>query len=272
MIKEFISYQRNVKGLSPRTCEEYSKNLSYFIAWAQPRKLRWSTIMKSDIDSWTMDMMLMGVKPATIRQRISVIRSCFGWMVNEGMLHLNPARYCQSPKTTKALPTAVDITKIDAYLETPAYTPQQQELHIAVALMIETGCRLHEVMMMRTQDFNKQTSSVRVSGKGSKERIVYYGARCKQQLNSYKRHSTGKLITTMDDTTLRFEMYRELGKFCPHVHPHQLRHTFATEMLNNGMDLKTLSVLLGHESVKTTEIYARASEQRIHNQYSQFKF
>lgn len=272
MIKDFIKYQEQVRGLSPRTCHEYEKELHAFASWARMYGLRWSKIQKQDIDRHTAWMHERGLKAPTIKKRVCALRALYRWALHEGMMSENPARWCQTPRIGERLPKSASITGIDAYLKTKAGTQKEAKMHVAVALLVETGMRLGELMNVRTCDFNKENKSLRVTGKGNKERIVYYGRRSAQALNMYERNTRGHLFDGWTDEGLRWEMYRQLGKFCPRVHPHQLRHTFATEMLNQGMDLKTLSVLLGHSSVMTTEIYARAAEKRIAEQYQTFKF
>lgn len=272
MIQEFITYQTQVRGLSPRTCQEYEKELHAFAKWARPYKLRWSTLTKQDIDKHTASMSQAGLKPATIKKRVSAIRALYRWLEHEGRMTNNPARWCQTPRLQERLPQACDVKQIDAYLRTPAKDEKAGKMHIAVALLIETGCRLSELMNMRTHDFNKKEKSIRVTGKGGKERFVYYGERSAQALNTWAKGINGPLFAGWSGDNLRWEMYRQLGNYCPRVHPHKLRHTFATAMLNNGMPLKTLSVLLGHSSVTTTEIYAKANEKRTSAIYNKFKF
>lgn len=269
MIQEFINYQKQVRGLSSRTCEEYEKELRAFAIWARPQGMRWSSVTKQDIDKHTAAMTESGHKPSTIKKRVTALRSIYNYMMHEGMINESPARWCQTPRLAENLPKSADMAKIDEYLESEAKTAAQKEMHIAVALMVETGVRLSELMNMQTGDFDKRQKCIKVKGKGSRERIVFYGKRSSQALNMYKKGHQGKIIETMTDVTLRWTMYKELGKYCKRIHPHQLRHTFATEMLNNGMNLKTLSVLMGHKNITTTEIYAKANASRLAKEYKQ---
>lgn len=271
-IEKCISYQREVRGLAERTCTEYTKELRTFAAWSRPRGLRWSTITKQDIDAHIAELTRTGHKPATIKKRLAGIRCLFTWAKQAGMISENPARWCQSPKVKRQLPKQADIKAIDAYLQTTPKNAQDAEMHCVVAVMVETGVRLSELKAMRREDFCKADMSIKVTGKGGKQRLVFYGQRTRTQLNAYKRNTQGSLFNEMSEAGIRWEMYKTLGKYCSRVHPHQLRHTFACEMLNNGMDLKTLSVLMGHESVTTTEIYAKASASRLANIYSQSLF
>lgn len=270
MIKEYLSYQQEVKGLSARTLQEYEKELRAFVKWASPRGLRWSTITKQDIDAHTRELQAAGLKPATIKRRISTIRSMYKWAEHENLVDVNPARWAQTPKRSMQIPTTAKVAAIDAYLNSHAVTTKAQEMHVAVALMLETGVRLNELIQIEAKDFNKETSSIKIVGKGRKERYVYYGERSRKALNMYKRGTQGNIITSMTAEALRWEMYKQVGPYSPGIHPHMLRHTFATEMIAAGIDLKTLSVLMGHANTTTTEIYVKANEKRLHAEYKKY--
>lgn len=266
MIKEFIKYQMNVRGLSPRTLEEYEKNLKQFVIWAQPHGLRWSTISKQHIDKWTAEMTTNGIKAATVKQRISTLRTLFAWMQHEGIREDNPARYCQTPKIAEKLPSAADMDAIDAYLSTPSVTKEERDVKMLTAIICETGCRLSEALNIRKSDF--QQCGIRIKGKGGYERIVFYGQRTKNAIRAAA--PTGDvLFEGWSDVSIRYAMYRTLGNVIPSVHPHMLRHTFAMRALNSGMAMNEVSQLLGHKHITTTQIYARAAVNTLQKHYQQ---
>lgn len=272
MITKFIEYEKQVRALSPRTCEEYEKELRAFAAWARPQGLRWSTISKHDIDAHVCELHERKLMPRTIRRRITAIRSFYRWMRNEGYLETNPAQYCQSPKPAYRLPQSANVDDIDKYLQSPAMNVVDATTHCAVAIMLETGMRLSELLNLHTEDFTKSNHSIRITGKGNKERIVYYSQRTANALNTYKRDAHGAIFAGITDVAMRFAIYRYCGQYAKRIHPHMLRHTFAMTMLNNGMDIKTLAQLLGHASTTATEIYARATQPRVKSMYNKFKF
>lgn len=271
MITEFINYERKVRGLSPRTCEEYEKELRAFARWARVYKLTWRAIRKGHIDAHTAWMHDNGLQPTSIRRRVSVVRNFYTWMRNSGLIVANPAQYAQSPKMPYRLPQSADIKEIDAYLNTPAYDGTDADIHCAVALMLETGMRISELMQLKSNDFDKATRSIRITGKGNKQRIVYYGDRSAKALNAYRKNVNGLLFRRYTDMSLRYAMYATAGRLVIGIHPHLLRHTYAMQLLNNGMDIQTLATLLGHSSCKTTEIYARATQARVAAAYNKFK-
>ena len=266
MIQEFIKYQKQVRGLSLGTCWEYQKNLRYFTEWARPRGLRWSTIWKSDIDCWTMEMKTSGLQAATIKQRISTLRTFFDWLVHEGKLEMNPARYCQTPKLAEKLPKEADLSLVDEFLSQQALTAKAKAVHMLTAIIVETGCRLNEAIAIKKSDF--RNGGIIIKGKGSRERMVFYGQRTINAIRAYAP-AGNELFAGWTDTAIRYTMYETLGRLCPRVHPHQLRHTFAMESLNAGLAINELSQLLGHKSITTTQIYARAATKTLENHYHQ---
>lgn len=272
MITKFIQYEKQVRGLSARTCQEYEKELRAFASWAKVEGLRWSTITKQDVDKHTAMMMEAGMMPTSIKKRVAAIRAIFTYFVNEGLMKTNPARFCSTPKVSEKLPEKADVAEIDSYLGSEATTDNEKEMHLAIAILLETGVRCSELLNISVEDIDKANNMIRVQGKGNKERIVFYGRRTAYELGKHLNVTNGKLFPFWNDATLRWEMIKQVSPFSPHCHPHKLRHTFACTMLNRGMDVKTLSVLMGHSTVQTTEIYAKMNANEIGARYNQFKF
>lgn len=266
MITKFINYQKQVRGLSPQTCQEYEKNLGYFVQWASPRGLRWSTTWKSDIDAWTAEMNANGISAATIKQRISTLRTFYDWLVHEGKLQANPARYAQTPKAVEKLPREADMEAIDKWLSEPARTEEERTIHMLTAIITETGVRISEALEIKKSDFQK--CGILINGKGKRERIVFYGRRTMEQIRAYAPQGD-RLFEGWTQEAARWAMYRTLGTVVKGVHPHMLRHTFAMEALNNGMAINEVSQLLGHKHITTTQIYARAATATLQKHYEQ---
>lgn len=269
MITEFLNYQSQVKGLAPRTCEEYGKSLAAFVIWASPRRLRWSTITKQEIDNYTRSMTDAKLSASTIKSRISALRCFYDYLVHEGKLQCNPAKWCQTPKRPESIPQPANLAKIDEYLATPATSRSDALMHMMTALLLETGMRISEALNVRASDFNQDERSITIFGKGNKQRKVFYGSRSIAQIRKYCHAGTRYLFDGLSDVQARFLMYETLGRYCPGIHPHQLRHTFGCMMVNNGMPLTSLATLMGHNDIHTTEIYARATANKAGADYKQ---
>lgn len=269
MIKEFCEYQRKVRGLAPRTCEEYEKSLKAFATWARPMGLRWSTITKQDIDKYIMQMTDWKLAASTIKGRVTALRTFFVYLVNDGKLTHNPAKWCQTPKRPEHLPQPAKVDKIDDYLATPAKNRKDAQMHMLTAILLETGLRISEALQLVPADFDFAEQSIMVMGKGNKMRKVFFGQRTLRQLSQYSWRGAQRIFEDMTDEHARWLMYDFLGSYCPGIHPHQLRHTFACEQLNKGMSLTSLATLMGHTNIHTTEIYARATAATAGAEYKQ---
>lgn len=268
MIEDFLKYNCQNKGLSANTEKAYGEALRQFARWLQTSAAvyRWRDVTKRDIDQYVQYMASSEKKPATIRQHISAIRQLFAWMKKLELIKHSPARWVETPKLRKQLPSTIEITAIENYI---ADVKQPLQTRAMVALIYEAGLRISEVMNLDTRLISWRNHSMKVEGKGMKERIVYYGYWTDKLLNMLANGKRGKIFEGTEREARR-EIWHalkghEIGQ--RQASPHIIRHTFATRMLNQGMPITSLQMLLGHESVKTTEIYAHAAGTTVKNDY-----
>lgn len=266
MKQEFLNYLENVRNYSQHTLRAYELDITDFANWANPRGLRWSTLTKQDIDNYAAELHKKGLSSSTQRRRITALRSLLQWAMREGKLASNPARYCQLPKAEETLPMGLEKAIIENYLNTPAMTERAKTIHALVALLYDTGIRLQEALDIRCEDVDPVAHTIRIHGKGRKERIVYFTERTIEHCAHVGNKRNGYLIDCDNQRAIRLMMAQEIHG----AHPHAIRHTFATELLNNGASLDTISALLGHSSRKTTERYAKVSNPTVQQQYYQF--
>lgn len=272
MIKEFLEYQRDVRGLSAKTLMEYEKELRVFASWGAREGLRWSTMTKQDVDRYTAWLTNSRLSVRTVKKRVSVVRCIYRWAEHEGLLDSNPAQWCQTPRIKEELPEIVDVEKVDNYLCKEPHSREDRVVHVATAIMLETGIRIGELCRIKYEDIDIDKRSIIISGKGGGQREVFYSDRTAYALENWTFGMTGLVFTHDTPESIRWAMYKTLGSYCPRVHPHQLRHTFATMMINRGMDIKTLGVILGHKHVETTEIYAKVNSKHTADMYNKFIF
>lgn len=270
MIKDFQNYLYTVKGYSENTVIAYGKDLKDFATWARDidPNYTWRMINQATIQAYVVDMHDRQLENTTIKRRVAAIRSLYDYFKTQGWIARNPARFVQTPKKVKKLPNVIGIGAIRNAL-TASSTPIKTKCMIA--LMVETGIRVQELLDLQTHDFMAANHSIRILGKGGKERTVYYGPWSRRYLNQYVGTRRGRLFDD-DQREVRREVYETLRKYTDarQLSPHAIRHTFATTMLQNGADIKSIQALLGHESVKTTEIYAQVAGQQVATQYEQY--
>lgn len=263
-IKLFLAGKR-LEGLSELTLEGYSLELKLFAGEVQ----------KAAADITTADIRVyLGqfteLKTSSLSRRLSVLKSFFGWLNSEEILLRDPTRKIKPPKKEKRLPKALNIEEVEMIREA-CITPRERAM---IEVYYATGCRLSEVQQMDRDDIDYQAMSAKVIGKGNKERTVYFSHKAIYHLKKY-------LLRRADDEPALFiterKPYRRLSRrgiqqeikkiadrsgVKKRIHPHIFRHTFATDLLNNGADLASVQALLGHEDPATTMIYTNVTDER----------
>ncbi|MFS0751658.1 tyrosine-type recombinase/integrase [Oceanobacillus sp. 1P07AA] len=218
------------------------------------------------------------LKPSSLGHRIRFIRSLFKWTHEEGYILKNPAAKLKEPKLGKRIPKFLTKHEIEHPRER-CHTPMENALF---EFFYSTGCRIGEVAKINRDDINFTGNSVIVHGKGDKEREVYFNIRCAIWLKRYLEErednqpclfvTERKPIRRMSIDTLRHIVKRISNRagIKKTIHPHQLRHSFATHLVDNGAPLEIIQSLLGHEKSETTRIYAHLSGKLRHDFYSKY--
>lgn len=264
MIQEYINYLQHNKGYSVQTCTEYRKDLEKFVKWLRGSTQieRFGMVTKEVIDSWVRDMSVNDMAPCTIKRRVSALRGLYQYAWVKGLCTDNPAKYVSTPKNGHRLPKTADVDKLWQAIRNVG---TDGETKLALAIMAETGVRLGELLDMRVNDVNLGERSIVVRGKGNKERKVYYGDITAELIGRCVVIGGGLLISS-SARELRYKVHAATG-----ASPHNIRHTWATVMLNNGCPLESISKLMGHASVKTTEIYAEVATATLAADYNKYK-
>lgn len=264
MIQEYINYLQHNKGYSVQTCTEYRKDLEKFVQWLRSSTQieRWGMVTKDVIDSWVCYMSVNDMAACTIKRRVSALRGLYQYAWVKGLCTDNPAKYVSTPKKGHRLPKVADVDKIAQAIRN---TATEAETKLALAIMAETGVRLGELLEIRPCDVHQSDRSIVVRGKGNKERKVYYGDMTAEIIGRVVTIGGGKLIMS-DARELRYKVHAATG-----ASPHNIRHLWATVMLNNGCPLESISKLMGHASVKTTEIYAEVATATLAADYNKFR-
>lgn len=227
------------------------------------RGTTWRKVTKSQVDEYVIHLTEQGAAPASIKQHIAALRTFFKTCKALGQEIGNPARYVSTPKLSSQLPKVIEKEAIKAALSSASVDLQTKA---AISIIYETGIRLQELLDLEAQDIDKATQSIKIHGKGRKERTVYYGELTKR----YGKFWRGKQHTQREIRHLVYNALKPYSK-SQQLSPHAIRHTFATTMLNNGAPMITISNLLGHKHIETTEIYAKLANTTIAQQYELYK-
>lgn len=271
-IELFLSGKK-LEGLSPITLYDYRLQLNMFSEYI---KKRVEDITTADIRMYLGQF--KDQKTSTISTKISVLKSFFGWLTAEEILQRDPTAKIKPPKKERRLPKALSIEELELLRES-CKTVRQRAL---IEVLYATGCRLSEIQSLNRTDIDFHTGTILVFGKGRKEREVYLSWKAMYHLKKYLMTRTDDapaLIVTERKPYRRLSkrgIQREINKIAQQagmeksVHPHILRHTFATLLLNNGADIVAVQNLLGHESPETTMIYAQLSDEKKREQHKKY--
>ena len=263
---------KKLDGLSINTLKGYKLHLLRFADYIHKPV---STINTMDIRIY-LARVTQGLKASTLATEVSVLKSFFGWLLEEEFIVRDPTKKIKQPKVEKRLRKSLTVEELEILKES-CKTLRERAL---VEIFYATGCRLDEIEKLNRDDINWQDLSVNVIGKGNKERIVYISPKAKIHVRKY-------LMSRIDDCEALFvtsrqpirrlgrrsieKEFNKIGKRCgfkKSIFPHLIRHTTATLLLNNGADIVTVQKLLGHSSPATTEgIYAEATNQHIKEEY-----
>lgn len=280
-LNKFIEYLNIEKNYSKYTINDYRYNLESFLKYLDSVDIPLQQVDDNTIRNYIMVMYNEKLSKKSISQHISSLRSFFKYLVNNKFMIEDPTLLISNPKLDKRLPHALSVNEVEGMLAKPK---QDDTLGLRDALILEmlysTGVRVSELVNIKLDDINYGGYTIKILGKGSKERYVLYGTLCANLLTKYLNDSRSILNVKNSDylflnarggniTTraIRDIIDKYDTDINGHVSPHTLRHTFATHMLNDGADLRSVQELLGHENLSTTQIYTHVSNERLRNVY-----
>lgn len=280
-IDEFLEYLYIIKKHSEHTINGYKIDIIDFL------KFNNNNILNIDRDIVSKYMQYLydkNISKATISRRLSSLRSFYNYLYDNGKINKNYFSGIKNPKKDNGLPKLVKDKDIDKMFLIPdKRNPLGQRNLLIIRMLYATGVRVSELVNIKISDINISDRTILIFGKGSKERIVIFGNNTSEILEYYLNNgrrildtrSSDYLFLNKDGNKLSDRYVRNIindiiikASVQMHVSPHMLRHTFATDMLNNGADLVSVKDLLGHESLNTTSIYTHVSDDKIREVYN----
>lgn len=269
-LEEYGRYLSLERGLSPRTVTAYKSDIGAFFAWAGERKLIPGKATRSDLDDFLWAQREKGLKPASLFRKVESLKSYFGFEMLETNLPESPAETLRTPRVPARLPkhlTKEEAARLLAAPNTAEYEDVRDRAMLE--LLYASGLRVTELVSLKTESANLQDGWVRVLGKGNKERMVPVHARALAAIRVYlaerekrfKNPSSELFLGRTGKKLSRTQFWRRLKELGVRagikqkLHPHLLRHTFATHLLQGGADLRSVQEMLGHADLATTQIY-----------------
>lgn len=216
-----------------------------------------------------------------MQRSLSALRTFFRFLLREGLVKANPAQGISAPKADKALPATLDVDQVAQLLNAPASSPLERRDHAILELFYSSGLRLAELANLRLTDVDMRDATVRVTGKGNKTRVIPVGKAALASLQQWL--ATRSTLATAEEQALfvnqrgkhlsvrqiqeRVKAWAKRRGLPVHVHPHMLRHSFASHVLESSGDLRAVQELLGHADIATTQVYTHVNFQQLAQVY-----
>ena len=275
-INEYLVFVSQVKNLSENTTKSYERDLKKLYLFLEKLNVtNYSDIKEEVCSAWIGDLYSQNNKPKSIQRHLSSAKGFFRFLKKNNLISLSPFELVTAPKSSNTLPDVLSPEDVEQLLNfKPSNTIEIRDMAI-VELMYSSGLRVSETVNINISDFEENMSFLRVIGKGSKTRLVPMGRFAINAINNWMNerekisNNTDALFLNSKGSRLSVRSIQlRLKKMAikqglPPVHPHMLRHSFATHMLESSGDLRTIQELLGHSSLSTTQIYTKLDYQHL---------
>jgi len=286
-ISAFLIYLETELNYSKNTIESYELEIIKFNDFLELKNIDFLNIDKEKVREYLKYLDSLKYKSSSIAKNLSALRSFYRYLVIKEKIGKNIFNSIRNPKKEKKLPNFLSETDMEVILDFPSHIKYIENDYtkrdlLIIEMLYDTGCRVSELVNIKLKDIDYGECSVKVLGKGSKERIVYYGEYTKETLKKYlverdnilKGKISEYLFVSKNNTSITTRRIAQIIEkiilslaIKNNVTPHTLRHTFATHLLNHGADLRSVQELLGHSSLSTTQIYTHVSNERLRKVY-----
>jgi len=285
IFNRYINYLEVERNASPYTVRNYTTDLLGFFQFLKERGIEsLREVDKHVLRDYLSHLIEQGFVKASIARKLSAIRSFYRYLLREEIISTSPVATTSSPKLDRRLPSFLTTDEVTRLLEAPDLsTPQGQRDRALMELLYASGLRVSELANLKLEQVNLNSREIRVWGKGAKERMVLMGEPAAKALTAYLNQGRLELLGNKRSSALFLSRYGErltersvqstlekcadmagIGK---RIHPHMLRHTFATHLLDGGADLRVVQELLGHASLSSTQIYTHVSKSQAKKVY-----
>jgi integrase/recombinase XerD len=278
LIDAFLDTLWMERGLSANTLSAYRSDLQGFATWLAVRGLYLPDAGREHLLEYLGSR--VGARPRSTARRLSTLRRFYRHLARLHLLEEDPTRLIDGPRLGRPLPEALTEAEVEALLAAPdAQAPRGLRDRAMLELIYATGLRVSELVGLRVIQVNRRQGVLRVTGKGSKERLVPFGEEASEWLDRYLltgrpdilglQESDHLFVTERGHGMTRqafwhlIKRYGRQAEIRKHLSPHTLRHSFATHLLNHGADLRVVQLLLGHRDISTTQIYTHVARERL---------
>ena len=285
IVLDYLHYLTVERGLSANTIDSYHNDLTQFTIFLKQQEiLSFSQVKRQDITSYLEAETAQKKANSSIIRSVTSLRRFFQYLVHEKKINVDPMSLIDTPKQQKHLPEVLSRQEVERLLASPNASKTLGLRDKAILeLMYATGLRVSEAINLKLPDLHLPVGLIKTIGKGQKERIIPIGDTAAHWIQVYIEQSRGKLLKekrsnylflnfhgnklTRQGVWKNLKLYVQKAGITKHITPHTLRHSFATHILENGADLRTVQELLGHADISTTQIYTHLSKRRLSEIY-----
>lgn len=286
LTQRFLTYQTRIRHLSPATVAAYRNDLQSFVEHIEKQGFSLAEVEREEIRSWIVASRSNGLSARSVNRRLSSVRALFRFLVRELGYEKNPTDGLRSAKLETMLPKVLQPDDLMALLAIPGEDFASVRDKAMLEILYAGGCRISELTQANLSSLNMKRSTLLVRGKGSKDRTVFLGVPARQSLQHYLAMRQERLRGLGRSSQVALIINQRGGRLTPrgaasiidkrvheaglksHVSPHQLRHSFATHMLENGADIRVVQELLGHSRLSTTQVYTHVGLGKLRSVYA----
>ena len=282
-IEDFINYLIFEKKYSDNTVKAYKQYLTKFMNYLNNKKI--NKIVKKDIENY-IEYLSKNLEARTVSRNISTLKSLYKYLMINKIVNKNPMEIIRNPKLKKSLPKVLSETEINSLLDIKPKNHFDYRNKAMIELMYSSGLRVSELINLKVTDIDLENETVRVFGKGSKERIIPLNEYTVVALKIYIKEHRKELFKHGENNYLFlnnhgnqmtrqgfFKILKNLAKdknIKTEFSPHTIRHSFATHLLKHGADLRSIQELLGHSDISSTQIYTHITNEKLKENYEEY--
>lgn len=287
ILDDFLGYLAVERGASPHTISAYGGDLRAYLKFLDGRSVDPREASRDDVTGFMAELQRQQMAPSTVERKIAAVKSFYSFLVREGMTQSHPTVDLALPKVPARLPDVISINQAEQFLSQPfPEGPVGYRDRAALEVLYGCGLRVSELTGLDIGNVDLESGFVRVMGKGGKERLVPIAGAAQRAMADYLQHGRpylrAKKSTTRQDPSAVFlnvrggrltrqavfGIVRTYGERSGlQLHPHTLRHSFATHMLQGGAELRSLQEMLGHADISTTQVYTHVDRAHVREEY-----